>query len=384
MTAMRSLRYLILILVLAAAAALAWKLTRPKPLPVVLHTLSNGKVEATVANTRACTITACRRAKLAPTAGGQISRLTVVQGDRVKAGTILLELWNADLTAQWQLAKEQRATAEQRVRESCAMADLADRDLARSKQLIASGFLSPGSLDRTATDARARRANCAAAAADVKQATARINNAEAALERTRLRAPFDGIVAKVTGELGEYATPSPPGIPTPPAIDLIDDSCLYVTAPIDEVDAPRIKVGQTGRITVDAFRGQSFAGKVRRIAPYVVDIEKQSRTVDVEVEFTDPAAARKLLVGYSADVELVLDGRDGVLRVPTAALLEGGRVLVFQDDGRLQERTLKLGLANWEYTEVLAGLSAGERVVLSIERPGVKAGALVVAEPAKK
>jgi len=69
-----------------------------------------------------------------------------------------------------------------------------------------------------------------------------------------------------------------------------------------------------------------------------------------------------------------------VVRVPTTALLEGGRVLVAGADGRLEERRIKAGLANWEYTEVLDGLAAGERVVTSLEREGVKAGAYVVAD----
>ena len=73
-----------------------------------------------------------------------------------------------------------------------------------------------------------------------------------------LRAPFDGVVADISGELGEYATPSPPGILTLPAIDLIDDSCMFVSAPIDEVDAASIKVGQQGRITLDAIKGKTF------------------------------------------------------------------------------------------------------------------------------
>ena len=57
-------------------------------------------------------------------------------------------------------------------------------------------------------------------------------------------------IAKITGELGEYSTPSPPGVPTPPAIDLIDDSCLYVKAPMDEIDAPKIHSGQAVRISL--------------------------------------------------------------------------------------------------------------------------------------
>jgi len=215
----------------------------------------------------------------------------------------------------------------------------------------------------------------------VQQSVAHVELARANLTRTVLRAPFDGIVAKVTGEQGEFTTPSPPGIPTPPAIDLIDDHCLYVTAPIDEVDVARVRVGQRGYITIDALPGRRFPGRVRRIAPYVVDLEKQARTADVEVEFTNAGDIKEMLVGYSADVEIILDSRANVLRVPTQALLEGDRVLVYAaDDGTLAERKLGVGIANWEFTEVQSGLRQGENVVLSVEREGVVPGAKAVAE----
>jgi len=198
-----------------------------------------------------------------------------------------------------------------------------------------------------------------------------------------VRAPFAGIVAEVTGEQGEYSTPSPPGIPTPPAIDLIDDACLYVTAPIDEVDAPRIQVGLPARIALDAFPGQHFAGRVRRIAPYVLEVEKQARTVEVEVVFTDPKAAKTLLVGYSADAEIILESRDQVLRVPAQALLDGNKVLVLHN-GMLEERRVELGLANWEFSEVRSGLKPGEQVVTSLELEGVTAGVPAVVKPKQK
>jgi HlyD family secretion protein len=78
----------------------------------------------------------------------------------------------------------------------------------------------------------------------------------------------------------------------------------------------------------------------------------------------------------SADVEVILDARDEVLRIPTYALLENSRVLVVQE-GRLAERKVAPGLHNWSYTEVTSGLSAGESVVVSLDRPEVKAGARV-------
>jgi hypothetical protein len=160
-----------------------------------------------------------------------------------------------------------------------------------------------------------------------------------------LRAPFDGVVADISGELGEYATPSPPGIPTPPAIDLIDDSCMFVSAPIDEVDAASIKRGQESRIVLDAIKGKSFPGKVKRIAPYVLELEKQARTVEVEVEFIQPPKEENLLIGYSADVEIVYATRSSVLRIPTQTLLEGKRVLLYRaNDGMLEERKVETGL----------------------------------------
>lgn len=369
----------IVVIVLVVVSAIGF-LTRSEPLAVVLHTVERGIVEASVSNTRAGTVNACRRAKMSPSAGGQIAKLKVKKGDRVKKGEVLLELWNDDLHAQERLAQEQLKVSQSRVEEVCTLADAAQRDAERSQELRDQGFISAQQLDRALTDASARQSACASAKGDIEQSRSRIALARATLERMVLRAPFDGIVADISGELGEYATPSPPGILTIPAIDLIDDSCLYVSAPIDEVDASKLKVGQKSRITLDAIKGRSFGGKVRRIAPYVLDLEKQARTVEVEVEFDKVAEQDNLLVGYSADVEIIHDTRQNVLRIPTQTLLEGGRVLFYGNKGVLEERKVTTGLSNWEHAEVTSGLAEGDRVVLSLDRAGVKAGVKVVPE----
>ena len=377
----RLYRYSLLAALVAAILGAGWYFTRPKPIAVALATVDHGLVERTVSNTRAATITACRRSRLAPKSGGQIARLLVREGDRVKAGQVLLELWNKDLIANERLTEDQLKAAGLRAQEACLAADLAERDAERSRQLKEKGFISDDRLDRAVSDAQTKRAGCDAARAEAQQAQTRISAAQADLSRTVLRAPFDGVVAKITGELGEFTTPSPPGIPTPPAVDLIDDSCLYVTAPIDEVDAPAIRLKMPARISVDAFPGRKFKGHVRRIAPYVLEAEKQARTVDVEVEFSDPGETQVLLVGYSADVEIVLDARDNVLRVPTPAIQESNRVLVYLPrTGSAEERRITTGLSNWQYTESTSGLTQGDQVVLSLEKPGVKAGAKLVPE----
>lgn len=375
-------RIALLAVVPAAAGFFVWRSSRPEPIAVVTGRVDRGRVERSVANTRAGTVNACRRARLAPQSGGQIAALPVKEGDRVRTGQVLLELWSEDVAGQSRAADDQAETARLRADEACLRADAAERDAGRAARLHADGLFPEDQLDRSVSTARTLRAACRAAQAEVRRSRSQQEVARAGLARTVLRAPFDGVVANVTGEVGEFTTPSPPGIPTPPAVDLIDDSCLYVTAPIDEVDVARVRVGQIGYITIEALPGQRFAGRVRRIAPYVVDLERQARTVDVEVEFANPAEARTLLVGYSADVEIILDARDGVLRVPTEALLEGNRLYVLEPEtGTLQERRIEPGLSNWEFTEVRSGLRQGEEVVLSPEREGVVAGARAVAEP---
>ena len=144
---------------------------------------------------------------------------------------------------------------------------------------------------------------------------------------------------------------------------------------------PKIHIGQAARVSLDALPNQPLTGHVKRVAPYVVAVEKQARTVDVEVSLDNPEDGKKLLVGYSADVEIVLESRDDTLRVPTTTLLEGNKVLVYQPATQtLEARTIKTGITNWEYTEVLEGLKVGDRIVTSLEREGVKAGIIVTPE----
>ncbi len=380
------MRRIVIALVITALLGLGFYwFSRPKPIPVVLKEVTEGKVEATLANTRAGTIEACQRTKLSTIIGGRIEYLGVKVGDYVKKGQLLLKLWNDDQQAQAALSQTQIVLAGKRSEEVCIAAVNAEKEAKRQADLRARGFVSSSREEAARTDAEVRRAGCNTAKADIAQAEAKFKATRVEQGRVALYAPFDGIVAKIVGELGEYSTPSPPGVPTPPAIDLIDDSCLYVKAPMDEVDAPKIVAGQPVRVTLDALPGKILPGKVRRVAPYVSAVEKQARTVDIEVDFEQPESAGKLLVGYSADVEIILAGRDKVLRIPTAAIQEGGRVLLFNaDSSKLEARQIKVGLSNWEYTEVLEGLKAGDRIVTSLEKEGIKAGAVVMPDEKAK
>ena len=378
-----TLRLLVVLAVVAGVVLAVRHFTRPPPVAVVVAPVERGEVQATVSNTRAGTVRACRRAHLAPATGGQVARLSVREGDEVDAGQILMVIWNEDLEARVQLAASEELAASARVQEACLNADVAKREADRQQRLASRKLVSEEVVDRATTEAKAREAACQAARAAREVARASTSAARADLARTVLTAPFAGVVAEVNAELGEYVTPSPPGIPTPPAVDLIDSRCLYVTAPIDEVDAPEIRTGMPACVSLDAFPDRRCRARVRRIAPYVLDVEKQARTVEVEVEFEAEAEGTGLLPGYTADVEVIIESRDNVLRVPTETVLEDSQVLVYREsDGTLELRKFESGVSNWRYTEVRSGLEEGERVVVSVDREGVEAGAQVVVESA--
>lgn len=371
---------LVTIIIMVVAGLILWS-QRNKPIIVSMTTVEKGEIQRTVTNTRAGTLNACRRAKLSPSLGGQIASLPVREGEVVEQGQVLFEIWNNDLRAQVQLAQSEISASNALKQQSCIQSQLSSREARRLTELLARGLASDESADKAVGQAQASQAACDAATASVSVSQARLEVAQAALERTRLVAPFDGTIAEVNGELGEYVTPSPVGIPTPPAVDIIDNSCLYVSAPIDEVDAPEIRPGMQARISLDAFGKNYFEGRVKRVAPYVMDKEKQARTVDIEVDFLSVKDNESMLPGYTADVEVIIQTHSDSLRIPTEALLEGNKVYVYDEDFEtISEVEVSVGLSNWQFTEILQGLELGQYIVTSIDSEGLADGVVVKRE----
>ncbi len=369
--------------VAAVVGAAAWGVRmyalRVEPVEVRTAVVARGAVEATVTNSKAGTVEARRRAKLSPGTSGVVVEVAVERGQRVKVGDVLVRLADVSQRAQVVLAEKALEVAEAEHRRTELAAERAKREYERNKLTAERGIVSSDALDGLESAYVLSVAASEVAAANVVEARAQIDVARAELDKTLVRAPFDGIVAEVPVQLGEWATPSSPLIVAPDLVDVIDPTSIYIAAPMDEVDSGALATGQVARVTLDAFEGRSFAGRIVRVAPYVLDVESQNRTVEIEVELDDTAFGAQLLPGASADVEVILEVRADVLRAPSRALLEGGRVLVIED-GVLVERQLELGLRNWDWSEVLGGIEAGEDVVINLEREGVEAGAAVLVE----
>jgi len=367
-------RGVVVALIVAGGALTRMTVLRKSPVPVTVFRVAPGRVEETVTNSKAGTVKTRRRAALSPEVGGRVEALPVRKGDRVRKGQLLVRLAGADYQAQ--VRREQRGIQASSAgeREACQRAAQAERNLARILDLSRESLVSEDLKDQAQTQRDTAAAACEAARAQVKAGEAGLDFARVVRGKTELRAPFDGVVADLRGEVGEWITPSPPGVPIPPLLELLDPDAIYVSAPLDEVDVARVRVGQAVRVTIDAFPGRAIPGHLTRVAPYVVDVQQQSRTFEVEVDLDEPEFARTLLPGTSADVEVIQDARDGVLRVPSYALLDGKRVLVLKD-GTLVSAPVEIGLKNWGFAEVKKGVQAGDLVVVSLDRAEVKEGA---------
>ncbi len=182
-----------LILLLLGICLGTWiHLSRPAPVAVRLQLAEKGVVEEIVANTRAGTVNACRRARLAPSLGGQIAFLGFREGQRVKTGELLLSLWNKDLIARVTLAEREAEAAEASSRAACLNADHAEREAARQIKLSRRKLASEEDVDRAITGSKAARADCEAAQATARVHHARVGVTQAELEKTHLVAPFAG------------------------------------------------------------------------------------------------------------------------------------------------------------------------------------------------
>ncbi len=362
--------------VAGGVVGLRFTVFRSKPVPVTVYQVAKGRVEDTVVNSRAGTVDSRRRAQMSPGISGLVASIPAKKGETVTKGQVLLRLDDSEYRAQVTLASRSRDAAQAAADQACLAADQAGRDYQRARKLADRKLISDQELETAQTKSASSAAACKAAQEQVKQARAQLEVAQATLAKTVMTAPFDGVVLDVTTEVGEWISPSPPGVPIPPVIDVIDPDSLYVSAPLDEADVARVRIGLPVRITMDAFRGRSFPGTLTYVSSYVETKQEQNRTLNVEATFTGGDLPVNVLPGLSADIEVILDARDEVLRVPTYALLEGNRVLVVKGN-QLRSVEVDTGLHNWEFTEVTSGLAAGDLVVVSLDRPEVKAGAHV-------
>lgn len=374
----RRMRWLVAVAAVAALlAGLRATVLRPRPIEVETARVSRGAVEDVVTNSEAGSVRARHESKLGAERAGRVAALPVEEGQRARRGALLVLIDPATARTRLTAARRDHEALNATHEAAHAAEALARQQHERTRALRAQGVVSDAQMDEA-------RARFEAATADLRASEARLAAAEAGVRlaadevgHLSVCAPFEGVLTRRLVELGESV------VPGQPVVEFMSLDSLVVSAPIDERDVGRVAVGQPVRVAVDAYPGRAWEARVSRLASVVDVTREQNRTVDVEVDVTPRPGDPVLRPGLTADVEIVLERSGSVLRVPSAAVMEGRRVLTVSR-GRAVERAVTIGLKSWEWTEIRSGLAEGEIVVTTLERPGLRAGVAVKAAAAAK
>lgn len=348
--------------VVVVVVILIFAISGKKPVSVKVVELKPGELRVIVNATTTSTVKSETEVTLSAQRTGRVVALPVQEGDVVKAGQLIARL---DLT-------EESVQTENATAQSKATYEEAGKNLKRSEDLFNKGMIAQQDFDAV------RRAY------DVAKSQYQSSVADAGVKRdySVIRAPSDGVVAKKSTEVGELL------VPGKQIVTIVNPDKIYVLATIDEVDVGRLRLDQPVTISVDAFSGEKFEGKIRRISPIVSGGKLETRTADVWIYFNEKQ--QKIKPGMSADVEILVSTLPSVLSVPSQAVIEReGKKQVFVATGstiREGEKAIaklkpvEIGETNWSFTQVTKGLATGEFVITTPEVEGLKDGAKVRVE----
>jgi len=347
---------------IAAILTLVFVMSGKKTVSVKVAELKPGELRVIVNATTTSTVKSETEVMLSAQRTGRVVKLTVKEGDYVKAGALIAQL---DLT-------EETVQTTNALAQSKATYEEAEKNLKRSEDLFSTGMIAQQDLDAV------RRAY------EVAQAQYRSSVADAGVKRdySIIKAPFNGVIAKKYTEVGELL------LPGKQIVQVVDPGRIYVLATIDEVDVGRLRITQPVTITVDAFPGEKFKGTIKRISPIVSGGKLETRTADVWIYFNENQ--KKIKPGMSADVEILVTTLQNVLSVPSQAVIErAGKKQIYVAEGRALKtgdkvvarlKSIQLGETNWSFTQITGGLSTGEYVITTPEAEGLKEGVAVKIE----
>jgi HlyD family secretion protein len=358
---------------LAVAAALAAALLWPKP-PVAVRTVrvARGQVEDVVTSAVAGEIKSAHQTQVRAEIAGTVVSLKAQRGNRVEKGQLIVSLDPADLDARISQARGQIDSARAALAEAQAQESSAEPLARRMQQLLKQGAATEDAADKASAGRLSALAAEASARAQISEALALLQLAEIARKRADIRAPFAGALQQLYPEVGADM------VPGSPIFDILDTTAARIETTIDEADASRVELGQPAEMTLDAYPGVRFKGKVSLIAPAVAPDPRLGTTRSLPIWVAvDPDP--RLRIGMSSTVEIIVAHKENVLNVPSQTVIGRGveRDVYRVVGGVAHKISVQVGISNWDRTEITSGLAEGDAVVTSLDAPGLMDGVRV-------
>ncbi len=285
---------------------------------------------------------------------GKLAKLYVEEGDRIKAGDLIAELDTSEVKANLNKVKADLKKAE---------LDLINT---RSEYKRKDALFKERLITQQQFDDVQKMLSIAEAGFDMTKAA--VDIAQLQYDYSFIKAPISGVISERPVEVGDTATPGPI------IASIVDPNNLHIKAPVDEADVGSVAIGQTAKITMDAYPGEVFYGKVIKISPIVIGRRQEARTFEVKVSFTDNRIILK--PGMSADIEIITGESKDALVVPSQAVIEKGKekIVYVSEGGRAKQRKIEVGIYNWNFTEIRKGLTEGEEIIITPDKIGFKEG----------
>ena len=324
-------------------------------------------------------IVAQRKAAVASKVTGRLVALMVEEGSKVKQGEVIARMENVDVTAFRNQAAANLNTVRATLEQAKAERDIALLEYTRYKKLFESNFVAKSDYDVTVTRYKRAVEGVKGAEATVRAGIAALQNAEAGLDYTLVRAPFDAVVLTKNADVGDIVTPMGSAANAKAAVVTIADmKSLQVEADVSETSIASIRVGQPCDIQLDALPNMRFQGEVYTIVP-TVDRSKATVLVKVRILDKDP----RMLPDMSAKVSFLSRRLEPEelkprLAVSQSALISrGNKTFVFLLQGnRVKETLVQVGSKLGDMTEVISGLKPGDRAVIKPSK-GLKNGSRI-------
>ncbi len=367
---LRALKYPVL---LAIVAGVVWYL-RTQPVPVAVHTVSQGTVVHSVMGTG--TLEARIRTTVSPKISGRIAEVLVDQGSVVQKGQLLVRLDDEDLDQQVRMAKAVISTSEAtfgRFRAEIAQAKSiftkTEADNGRMQKLINANSISQFEFDQTQEAFELAKSGLLKAEANLLEAEQQValNRETLKFQETRLAdskliAPFDGLVIERQRDAGAIV------VPGSPILQLISLDELWVSAWVDETEMDLLKDQQPAKIVFRSQPSAAFEGVVARLGKQS-DRETREFTVDVRALKLPETWA----IGQRAEVFIETARVDDCLWMPSSFLIKQGVEMgvYINDSGNAGWRSLTLGIVGRDTTEVRSGLELGQQIIKPLQ-PTVK------------
>jgi len=259
-----------------------------------------------------------------PKINGRLQTVDVQLGDQVRRGEIIAKVEDREIQEQVRQAEAAYRVGEATIRQREADLKLAQTNLERNKSLLDRQLLPKQSFDDTDARHQAAVAQLDLARAQFEQSKARLDELKINLANTTIASPVDGFVAK------RFLDPGATVSPNVPVASLVDIRTVRMVANLVEKDMKRVSVGTHAEIDVDAFPGETFNGRVSRVAPV---FDPSTRTAEMEIEVPNPGY--RLKPGMYARVQLTVASKADAVTVPTNAIVRlDGKAGVFTTQGR--------------------------------------------------